>query len=183
MKKLVLTAFAVCAFLSANAQDVKFGIKGGLNFSEINWVNSKNKFHTSDFNAGLMAEIPLSEKFSIQPELLYSRQGGSSINLSYLNLPVIGKYYVTEGLSIETGPQIGYLLSAKTGDRNIKSSFKKFDLGANFGIGYKLDNGLNFGLRYNLGLTKINNKSTASEFSNMDNRNQVFQISIGYFFF
>ncbi|PQJ79226.1 porin family protein [Polaribacter porphyrae] len=183
MKKLVLTAFAVCGLLSTNAQEVKFGIKGGLNLSEINWVNSKNKFRTTDFNAGFMAEISLSEKFSIQPELLFSGQGGSSINLSYLNLPVMGKYYVTESLSLEAGPQIGYLLSAKTGGRNVKSSFNKFDFGANFGLGYKLNNGLNFGVRYNLGLTKVNKTSTASEFSNMDNRNQVFQVSIGYFFF
>ena len=125
----------------------------------------------------------ISEKISIQPELLYSGQGGSSINLSYLNMPLTGKYYITKGFSLEAGPQIGYLLSAKTGERNIKSSFKKFDFGANLGLGYKLNNGLSFGVRYNLGLTKINNTNTVSQYSNTTNRNQVFQITIGYFFF
>lgn len=182
MKKLLVTAFAVCGLLNTNAQEVKIGIKGGLNFSEINWVNSQNKFRTSDFNAGFMAEIPISEKISFQPELLYSGQGGSSINLSYLNMPLIGKYYLTKELSIEAGPQVGYLFSAKTGTRNVKRSFNKFDFGASLGLGYKFNNGFNFGVRYNRGLTKINNTSTVSEYDNTKNRNQVFQITIGYFF-
>jgi len=182
MKKLLLTAYAVCGLLSINAQEVKVGIKGGVNFSEINWVDSQNKFRTSDFNAGFMAEISISEKIFIQPELLYSGQGGSSINLSYLNMPLIGKYYVTKGLSIEAGPQIGYLLSAKTGDRNIKSSFNKFDFGANLGLGYKFNNRLNFGIRYNLGLLNIN-KINANNDHDPGNKNQVFQITVGYFFF
>jgi hypothetical protein len=184
MKKVVLLSIvAFFGLTNVNSQEIKLGIKGGINFSEINWVNSKNKFKTTDFNVGFMAEIPISKKFSFQPELLYSGQGGSSINLSYLNAPLIGKYYVTKGLSIEAGPQVGYLLSAKTDDRNIKSSFNKFDFGANFGLGYRFNNGLNFGVRYNLGLTKINNTSTVSQYSNIKNRNQVFQITVGYFFF
>ncbi|RZJ55928.1 MAG: PorT family protein, partial [Flavobacterium sp.] len=33
--------------------------------------------------------------------------------LSYLNVPIMAKYYVIEKLSLEAGPQIGFLLSAK----------------------------------------------------------------------
>ena len=181
MKKVVvLVAVAILGFSNANAQKIKLGIKGGLNFSEINNDNSGKRYRTSDFNLGFMSEIPISEKFSFQPELLYSGQGGSSINLNYLNLPIMGKYYLTKGLSIEAGPQVGFLFSAKTSDRNIKSSFKNFDFGANFGLSYELKNGLNFEARYSLGLSKIN-KNTAVDFSN--NKNAVFQFTVGYFFF
>ena len=182
MKKLVLVAImAILGLSNANAQEVKFGIKGGVNFSEINWNNSGNRYRNSDFNLGFMSEITISEKFSFQPELLYSGQGGSSINLNYLNIPLMGKYYLTKGLSLEAGPQVGYLLSAKTNGTNIKSSFNKFDFGASFGLGYKLKNGLNFGVRYNLGLSKINNTNTVSQYSGKS-KNKLFQLSIGYFF-
>jgi hypothetical protein len=50
-----------------------------------------------------------------------------------------------------------------------KTTFKKVDLAANLGIGYKLENGLNFGARYNFGLSNINNLDNSSKY-----RNQVF---------
>ncbi|MGB1042223.1 MAG: porin family protein [Tenacibaculum sp.] len=180
MKKVLLFITVTVLVLSnVNAQKIKFGIKGGINFSEIN-SESINK--TTGFNLGFISEIPISEKFYFQPELLYSDQGGSSINLNYLNLPLMGKYYLTKEFSIEAGPQVGYLLSAKTNSKNIKSSFNKFDFGANLGLGYKFNNGLNFGVRYNLGLTKINDINNAIEYSKIKSQNQVFQITVGYLF-
>ena len=91
----------------------------------------------------------------------------------------MGKYYLTKGLSVEAGPQIGFLLAAKNEKMDVKNSFSTFDFGVNFWLGYKLDNGLNFGVRYNQGLTDINNINNSST----KNRNSVFQLSVGYFFF
>ena len=91
----------------------------------------------------------------------------------------MAKYYVAKGLSIEAGPQIGYLFSAKNESVDVKDSFKKIDFGANVGLGYKLENGLNFGVRYNLGLSNINNVSGSSD----KYKNGVLQASVGYFFF
>ena len=91
----------------------------------------------------------------------------------------MGKYYLTKGFSLEAGPQIGFLLSAKNDKTDVKDSFNTVDFGVNFGLGYKLDNGLNFGARYNLGLSDINNIDNSSN----KNRIGVFQLSVGYFFF
>lgn len=115
---------------------------------------------------------------------MYSGQGfsfknGDFVALSYINLPLMGKYYVTKGFSVEAGPQIGYLIGADFEGTNVKDNYKKLDFGANIGVGYKLENGLNFGARYNLGLTNINNVNGISD----KNRNGVLQVSIGYFFF
>ncbi len=184
MKKiLVLTVFTVLGFTNVNAQKIKFGAKGGLNFATISGDNTKDIGTVAAFNFGVMSEIPISEKFSFQPELMYSGQGYSfnddTVALSYLNIPLMGKYYVTKGLSLEAGPQLGFLLAAKNEKTDVKDSFKTFDFGVNFGLGYKLDNGLNFGARYNLGLTNINNLDSSSS----KNKNGVLQLSVGYFFF
>ena len=64
----------------------------------------------------------------------------------------MAKYYVAEGFSLEAGPQIGFLMSAKMkaesgGDSeeiDVKDDLKSIDFGINFGAGYKLENGLNF---------------------------------------
>jgi hypothetical protein len=184
MKKfLLLAVVTVLGFTNVNAQEIKFGAKGGLNFASISGDNIKGNDVVTAFNFGVLSEIPISDKFSFQPELMYSGQGYSfnnnTIALSYLNIPLMGKYYLTKGLSIEAGPQIGFLLSAKNEKTDVKDSFNTFDFGVNFGLGYKLDNGLNFGARYNLGLTDINNL----EGSSSKNKNGVFQLSIGYSFF
>ncbi len=187
MKKVVLfTIITVLAISNGNAQDFNLGVKGGLNFATLTGGNNAEIGWTTDFNLGVMAEIKISDKFSLQPELMYSGQGyGSDIDsegriaLNYLNIPLMSKYYVTKGLSLEAGPQIGFLLSTKGGTNTNKDQFKTTDFGVNFGVGYKLDNGLYFSARYNLGLTDINNIDGISD----KNRNGVFQLSIGYFIF
>ncbi|GAL64444.1 outer membrane beta-barrel protein [Algibacter lectus] len=91
----------------------------------------------------------------------------------------MGKYYLTKGLSLEAGPQVGFLVSAKQDDVNLKDSYKGLDLGVNFGLGYKLDNGLNFSARYNVGLSDVNDVDSFND----KYKNGVMQVSIGYFFF
>ena len=184
MKKILLLAVVtVLGFANVTAQEIKFGAKGGLNFANISGDNTEGTDVVTAFNFGVMSEIPISEKFSFQPELMYSGQGYSfndnTVALSYLNVPLMAKYYVIKGLSVEAGPQIGFLLAAKNEKTDVKDSFKTVDFGVNFGVGYKLDNGLNFGARYNLGLTDINNVDNSSS----KNKNGVFQVSVGYFFF
>jgi hypothetical protein len=184
MKKfLLLAVVTVLGFTNVTAQKIKFGVKGGLNFASVSGDNTESIDVVTSFNFGVLSEIQISEKFSFQPELMYSGQGYSfnddTIALSYLNVPLMGKYYLTKGLSLEAGPQIGFLLAAKNEKTDVKDSFNTFDFGVNFGLGYKLNNGLNFGARYNLGLTDINNL----ENSHSKNKNSVFQLSVGYFFF
>lgn len=184
MKKiLTVAAFAVLGFTNMQAQEVNFGLKGGFNLANLTGDNSKDLDVVTSFNFGAMAEIPLSEKFSFQPEILFSGQGTSVnddiLDLKYLNVPLMGKYYLTKGFSLEAGPQVGFLLSAKALGNDVKDSVRPIDLGLNVGLGYKLDNGLNFGARYNFGLTNINDISGVND----KNQNSVFQFSVGYFFF
>lgn len=139
MKKVFLTMTALAVFGFANAQDaksnnqkVKFGVKAGLNVSMLrsdDYSNGNTKSKVG-FHVGGLAEFNLSEKFALQPELLYSQEGGNyafntvylgtpysfdqDITLSKINLPVIAKYYVIPGLSIEAGPQLDYIMTAKS---------------------------------------------------------------------
>ncbi|WP_420573464.1 porin family protein [Kordia sp.] len=184
MKKLLLiAAFAVFGFANVNAQDIKLGAKVGMNFASIYGDTPANLDPiTSIVNFGVVGEIPINEKFSFQPELMYSIQGFSindtSLTLNYFNIPLMGKYYLTKKLSVEAGPQVGFLLSAKNDGPDVTDNFKTLDLGVNVGLGYKLNNGINFGLRYNLGLSNINDVSGSSD----KFRNSTLQLSVGYFF-
>ena len=122
MKKLLIfTMIALFGFVPVNAQDINFGAKAGVNFASITGDDTSELDGKTSFHLGVVAEIVISEKFSFQPELLYSAQGATlsefdidvDLNLDYLNLPLIAKFYVGEGFSLEAGPQVGFLLSAK----------------------------------------------------------------------
>jgi len=151
------------------------GIKGGLNLAKIKNTDSKNKL---GMTVGMFAEFKMSEKFSIQPELLYSRQGAKigsdKLKLSYINLPVLAKFYPISKISIEAGPQFGYLIS-KSGGTLSKSNYKKIDLSAVVGLNYQISNKIGIGARYNLGLKDITKTSGK-------HKNSVFQFLLSYKF-
>lgn len=184
LSHLILTILFISLCTIAKAQSTGFGVKGGLNIASLNGDVNDNVKSRATFHAGVFVEIEISDLFSIQPELLYSSQGYKfgdvkGIN-SYLNIPIMAKVYPIEGLNIEIGPQLGYLLSAKEKDTNnsqdAKEGYKSLDFGLTFGAGFKLaDYNLIFGLRYNLGLSNILE-------NNNNIKNGVFQVSVGYLF-
>jgi opacity protein-like surface antigen len=181
MKKLLLSAvIAVFAMSSMNAQEVKFGAKAGVNFATLGGDDSDDFDGRTSFHVGAVAQIGISEKFAIQPELIYSSQGASAndtdLKMDYINIPVLAKIFVAEGFSVEVGPQIGFLMSAKAEGEDLKELFKSTDFSGALGLGYKLETGLNFAARYNLGLGNI------IDFDGGDVKNNVFQLSVGYMF-
>lgn len=192
MKRIFVVLFATCSLLTVHAQKskreegIKLGIKGGLNVSNLMGDVDDVAIRTS-VHVGLLAEIIVTDKFSIQPELLYSGQGasitstgGGRVKLDYVNLPVLAKFPVATGLSVEAGPQIGFLVSSryKTNDSNDKiDGVKTIDLGLGAGLEYELKSGVIFQTRYNLGLSDIGYAGDNKRASN-----SVIQASIGYLF-
>lgn len=174
MKKFFLAALFMTAFtLQSHAQEIHFGGKAGVNFASFTGDDADGFDGRTAFHIGLAAELGITDKFSIQPELLYSAQGGEfqdiDIDIDYLTLPVLAKYYAAENFSIEAGPQFGFKVNE--GD-NVDA--ESFDLGIAAGLGYKL-NDLFFQGRYVFGLSDVGDGG--------DIKNGLFQISIGYWFF
>lgn len=157
MKKLFFAAIAVMAFGATNAQEIKFGAKAGLNMS--NFTGDAETDSKVGFHVGAFAEIGINEKFAVQPELLFSMLGAKDDNANYdsnyILVPVMAKYYATEKLSFEAGPQVGFLMSAKYDGEDIKDFYKSTDFALNLGAGYDVTENINVGLRYSFGLSNI----------------------------
>jgi hypothetical protein len=194
MKKAIILMIAITAFSGASAQ-VQFGIKAGLNISSLSLSNvledGETKSSLTSFNGGLFASLPIAESLSVQPEINYSMQGTNldlegdkgSLNYDYLNVPVLIKYSHESGLFAETGPQAGFLLSAKAksggSSYDVKDGVESFDFSWALGIGYKLhDIGLGIDVRYNLGLTN----TIKNPFNGSSAKNGVLQIDLFYMF-
>lgn len=191
MKKIILLAAAVLLSTGAFAQQRGFqwGIKAGLNLA------TQTKVDDAKFRPGLVAgafgEYVINDFFGIQGELLYSMMGAKgkiegvtvTDKTDYITLPILAKLYILEGLSVDIGPQFGYMISAKAkgaaGDNSATRNYyddvdKKFDVSAAMGLSYKLNFGLDVFARYNLGLTKLADGA--------DSKNSVIQVGLGYRF-
>ncbi len=209
MKKLIVAAVAVFAF-SVNAQEVKFGAKAGLNLANLSGDLDGDNDMKIGFNVGGFAEIKLSDKFYLQPELLFSTQGTKAENsrtsngityknegtfsLNYVNIPIMAKYYIAEGFSAEFGPQIGFLASVKRevtttisgngfNETETESSTSKDNLST-------VDFGLNIGASYDINENifvnaryniGLNNVYDISG-TDLSQKNNVISFNVGYKF-
>lgn len=190
MKKTIILAATFLLAIGAKAQNVHFGIKGGMNASELQY-NDNTKFDTKiGFHAGLLAHIHTrNSQWAIQPELFYSLEGAkgivagnkNSFNLGYLNIPLLAQYLFDNGFRIEAGPQIGFLTSAKSKTDNTsddrKDDFKSTAFSIPVGVGYLTTSGFGFDARYNFGISDINNTSSSTKV-----QSNVFQFGIFYQF-
>ena len=164
MKKIILslTICLLIATVSYAQNDISYGIKGGLNYAKLiyEFEDSNNDF--LDFNAkvgfyaGGFINVSLSDKFSLQPELLYSSQGAKldidysritlfdnsdplflenqddvNVKQSKLLMPLLLEYKVDDNFSLFLGPQITYTLNFETevenGDKLVVSRFQDDD--------------------------------------------------------
>ena len=185
MKKLLLLSTFVVFGLSTSikAQNVDFGIKTGLNMANLTGGDA-DRNNLFSFHVGGLTEFKLSDTFSLQPELLYTRQGSEvenslKIKVDYLAIPLMAKYYLTEKLSLEAGPQLAFLINDKaefddSAIPDAETDASSFDFGLNIGLGYAITSNVFTQARYNYGVT------TVAE--NPDIKNSVFQISLGYKF-
>ena len=205
MKKtfVLMTALAIsCATLKA--QQVSFGVKAGI---QQNTFSMKTKYSDewsrqgiigAGFHIGGIADISLSEKFSVQPQLLFNSKSTvytsqTSINMYAIDVPV-NFLYKTGGFFLGAGPNFSYGLSAKLKDEDgteswyekqglegvteEKSMLKRFELGANVILGYQFKNNLFISANYTQGLSNLSNYE--SEIGNAKTR--FTGLSVGYMF-
>ena len=193
-----LTLFLTASFGMLHAQDnnvnTEFGVKGGLNMSNLYTDDADDENVLFGFNAGVYATLPVSDFIAIQPELLFTTrgskleynnalaQGNVKLKLNYIELPLLVRVNITKNFNIHAGGYASYMVSAKsTGDGDFEfedqyntDDFNKFDAGLAGGIGVDF-NPLSVGLRYNYGLTTI--EKDGDDSSDLKNSNLSLYLS------
>jgi hypothetical protein len=203
MKKAFLAlALTLGVAGAAQAQSATFGVKAGVSLTNLTGTGVANTKNLVGFHGGLVANLPVNDAFSVQPELLYSMKGNKTeasvagvttkltSRLHYLDVPVLARVNAG-GLFFELGPQVGFLVAAKqkqeisggtvsaTYDIDIKERIKTVDFGYAAGLGYQVSNGPGIGLRYNGGF--IDTRKNAGSSSSAA-RNSAFQLYLSYMF-
>ena len=180
MKKIVQRCLVVLFFVQMSyAQSVQFGIKAGANYANV----TGSKINTNaivNYHAGIVAKIGLTKGLSFQSELLYTTQGASyetaladyKNELGYIVIPAMLQIHLSKSITLDMGPQVGFLLNEKNNFDVQKSN--TFDASANAGLGLKITNSIFAQARYCVGLTKLQ--------PNSDIKNNVVQLSLGILF-
>lgn len=134
MKKVILGfALVAASLVCAQRSEIHFGIKAGLNVARMGNTNLLDESSRNSIHAGIFGNFKFAEKFSFQPEVLYSAYGEREklfntyqedgyttkvtsnfrIKLDYITIPLMFQYNIIPNLYVEAGPEVGILLSER----------------------------------------------------------------------
>ncbi len=187
--KLLLTAAITIISISAFSQGLKIGVKGGATVNKITGQTFNEKF-TYGYHIGGFATIKLSERFAVQPEVLFNQVNVdtsskfstlyefnklSKVQLKYLSIPLLLNYNAGKILTLQAGPQFGILTNkSKTLVQNGKDAFKSGDFSMVGGVQLKLSSFRVYG-RYVIGLNNLNDIDNKDQW-----KNQSIQLGVGF---
>ncbi|NDB52591.1 MAG: PorT family protein [Chitinophagaceae bacterium] len=191
---LLFVLSALLISLQSNGQ-FHVGVKAGANVTKVDGKSFKDEFK-SGYMLGGFAEIKLSKKLYVQPELLINQyntrldtnynnlvgnifNGMTSVKLDYLSIPILLNYRMGGGfISLQAGPQYGVLIDKNNSIlQNTGNAFRNGDLSLLGGVQIKAG-AFRINGRYFVGLSNINDITNDSKW-----KNQGFQLSVGLTFF
>jgi hypothetical protein len=193
MKKTILPLLFILCISATDtfAQGFSFGIKGGTDINKLSGKSFRDEF-SFGYHLGAFAEIGLTSRFGIQPEVLFSQitadtssqfsevyqfNDVSKIKLSYLKIPLLLSYMPNKFVSLQAGPQFGILIDQnKDLLNNGSDAFKKGDLSLVGGIQLNISKIRLYG-RYGVGLNNINEIDDKEKW-----KNQNVQLGVGLAF-
>lgn len=204
MRKLIFIALLSFVGLTQVNAQVTFrpGIKGGVNFSHFTQTDRTDEKFTSktDFYAGIFGALKLTKIYTLQPELLYTRQGSEreyfdandirrneTLDVSYLSVGVANKF-TFKNFNFHVGPTIDIKVNdshkqiapSSEGYYEYNSSpYTGVDFAFFAGIGYDFTK--NFGLeaRIKKGIIPVND---SWDYEGDNYTNVVFQVGAAYTF-
>ena len=196
MKK-IFSAFVIavcCMFMAmpAQAQLLKWGVKGGVNMTKIDWDGGYkgNKDNSTGFFIGPMAEfnIPI-VGLGVDAALLFAQRGikvsegneDLTIKQNGIDIPVNLKYTIglgsLAGIYLAAGPDFYFDFAGNKTVEGMRTDKKKAEVGINVGAGLKLLNHLQVGANYNIPLG-----DTADIDGGGSYKTKTWQVSVAYIF-
>ena len=202
MKKLLTVVVLFAALMTAvpAKAEVKFGVKGGLNLTNIRFDSSvADKSNQAGFFIGPTVKFTLPiVGLGIDASALYDQRKSTvgsdsgneiSVKQQSIQIPINVRYGIGLGSSASiyffAGPQFGF----NVGDKTITSTvadwtFKSSNFSANVGAGLMLLNHLQVSVNYNFAFGKTGDFSVDAlgQVFKEDAKLNAWQIGVAYFF-
>lgn len=173
MKKILLALVVISVTISGFSQDVKYGVRGALNISNLDFkpdANFENE-HRNGFAFGGFVDYGFSDTISVLAELQWSAEGGKDEDLraDYLQVPVQLRFSLSDRLTIGAGPQVA-LKTWKSRD-----GFSTFAISGLAGVEYMITDELFIDARVTYGFTNILDEDQVG----LEAKNHVIQFGFG----
>ena len=209
MKKIVSLIVLLAAMtMTAQAQGVKFGVKGGVNLTKMTF---NKDVYSSDNQAGFYVgptlKIALPLGFGVDIAALYDQRsaeievggkvvlhdqkendilgtGDEKIKQKSIQIPVNVRYNIglgsEAGIYLAVGPQFGFPVGDKVYNTKVgEYTLKSSNLSFNFGAGVYLLEHLEVGFTYNLAAGK---SGEFKGYGDIDTHNNAWQIGAAIYF-
>jgi hypothetical protein len=192
MKTKLATAIIAIFLVQVTMAQFHVGVKGGANITKVDGKSFKEQFRYGYHLGGFM-EIGLSEKFRLQPEVVFNQYSTtldsnykeiyqnvinsdqSKVKLGYLSIPILLDYKFLGPIHLQAGPQVGILIDKNRSIlQNGGDAFKKGDFSMVGGVQVNLLK-LRVSGRYVIGLNNINDIDDQDKW-----KNQAIQLSVGF---
>lgn len=198
MKQFTIILIALLFYTTTNAQvEIKPGLKLGMNIAGLSNLEENgglNSEKLTTFHIGATLSFKFARFYTLQPEIVYSKQGSEyktfgnegtqTIELNYLSIPVNNRFFIGDsGINFQIAPVIDILLSHKD-----VHDPQTVDIALAGAIGYDIGNGLVMSIGYKQGLTDLlgRNVDTGNGYETTEVSelilNNVIQLSVGYQF-
>jgi hypothetical protein len=181
-----IAALAAIAWTPSLSQLMpRFGVAGGANLATLSSDFIQHASNRAGFAAGVMAVLPVSSSFAIQPELVFTRKGtfskpdgtGGAAKIDYIELPMLARYDIRASgrakLFVYSGPGFSYrtnctiegpisidcdALARQAAEAVPGAKFSRTDLDGIVGGGVAFDVGgttMTVSVRYDVGFVKV----------------------------
>lgn len=213
MKNIISLLIIFFCVANSTFSQIEFGIIAGPNYSIAQFIDKNSSFSSNNtekqnfllgIHAGVLLSSKFNDRFSMEANILYNQKGyrfrdmyseaSGKVLLHNINLPIVMGYQISKKMTIQLGPEIGYLVSPKIKILLINQDFpnfydRNFSLAGLTGINYAFTDHLELGLRYIHGVTQINQKKitiltddngTALGTVNIKVKSRVLQLSMRY---
>lgn len=199
MKKIIFTILTVAILTTSYAQ-VNFGIRGGLNLSDYSNLDSDKK---TDLYFGVLLSIKLGDLYTLQPELIYSKEGvklkgeynrinSNTITANFFSLAMINKFSVANKAHIVVGPYFDIRMDENVDYNNNNNNYyydsatNGVDIGFIVGLGFDVTKNLTLEARFKQGFIdtfNVDRLDSNNRYNNLNShKNQVIQLGIAYKF-
>jgi outer membrane protein W len=181
----IAVALIACISAAATAREMSFGAKAGIIAANLtqtpeSWEDAKS--YKTGFTGGVFMNYAFNERFSLQPELLYTMKGMKAnlydklisvdvtASFDYFELPVLAVFTLPGSKNLKprvyAGPSFAYTLSSElelsawliSASVDFSSLTQKTDFGVVAGAGFDYAIGkrmLTFDIRYQRGFTNV----------------------------
>lgn len=175
MKKLLLLVLVLGYSFYGFSQDVKYGVRAGLNISNLDFDGTSfpDNAHRNGFMFGFFAEYSFSNKVSVLPELQFSGEGAKEepLNLDYIQAPVLFNFKLGPKMYFQIGPQVGLKIN------KVDDGIRNFAYSGVGGLSYNLTPMIFVDARYTYGISNIFDEALGVKAKNTN-----IQFGVGYKF-